>query len=58
MYCINHEYSQQDKIVGLNGWGNPKGCLGGGNPKVLLFCIIIGELDVVQYFLPDRFVRV
>ena len=55
---MNHEHSLKDKIVGLNGWGKPKGHLGGGNPKVLLFCISIGELDVGGDFFPDRFVRV
>ena len=55
---MNHEHSQKDKIVRLNGWGSPKVTWGGGNPKVLLFCISIGELDVGKDFFPDRFVRV
>ena len=55
---MNHEHSQKDKIVRLNGWGSPKVAWGGGNPKVLLFCISIGELDVGKDFFPDRLVRI
>ena len=29
---MNHEHSQKDKFVKLNGWGKPKGHLG-GQPK-------------------------
>ena len=64
MYCINPEHSLKDKIVRLNHWGGaqrsqgePKGHQG-GSPKVLLFCINIGELDVIKDFFLDIFVRV
>ena len=49
--------THKDKIVRLNGWGSPK-VTRGGNPKVLLFCINIGELEGIRDFFPDRFVRV
>ena len=49
MYCINHEHSLKNKIVGLNGWREPK-CHRRGIPKVLLYCISIGELDVERNF--------
>ena len=54
---MNHEHSQKDKFVKLNGWGKPKGHPG-GNPKVSLFYINIGELQGIKNFFPDRFVRV
>ena len=43
--------------------GEPKGHRGSpkvtrDSPKVFLFCINIGELDVIRDFFPDRFVRV
>ena len=42
MHYMNHEHSQKDKIVRLNGWGSPKvsqGGRGGRQPKgfVVLF---------------------
>ena len=54
---MNHEHSQKDKFVKLNGWGKPKGHPG-GNPKVSLFCMNIGWLEGIKDFFPDRFVRI
>ena len=55
---MNHEHSLKDKFVRMNCWGGePKGHRGAAQ-EVLLFCINIGELDVIEDFFPDRFVRV
>ena len=47
----------KDKILRLNGWGNPKGHPG-GQPNGFVVCINIGELEGIMDFFPDRFVRI
>ena len=54
---MNHEKSQKDKIVILNGWWNPKGHPR-RQPKGFTICINIGELEGIRDFFPDRFVRI
>ena len=55
---MNHEHSEKDKDCEIKQFGDPKGYPGGGDPKLLLFCINIGELEGIRDFFPDRFVRV
>ena len=50
--------THKGKNCDIKWLGEPKGHLGVGNPKVLLFCINIGELEGIRDFFPDRFVRV
>ena len=45
---MNHEHSQKDKDCEIKRLGEPKGHLGVGNPKVLLFCINIGEIEGIN----------
>ena len=52
---MNHQHSQKDKIVRLNGWGSPK--VTEGQPKSFACSIIIAELDRRRDFFPLRFVR-
>ena len=50
---MNHEHSQKDKDCEIKRFGEPKGHpAGGGNPKVLLFCINIGDLEGIKGIFP------
>ena len=40
---MNHEHSQKEKIMILNGWGSPK--VTEGKPKIFACSVSIGELD-------------
>ena len=53
---MNHEHSQKDKIVRLNGWGSPK-VTWGGSPRVLLFYLNIEKLEGIEDFFPVRYVK-
>ena len=52
---MNHEHSQKDKIVRLNGWGSPK--VTEGQTKSFACCISIGESEGIKDFFPVRFVK-
>ena len=54
---MNHEHSQKDKFVKLNGWGKPKGH-SGGQPKGFAFLYKYRRVRGNRGdFLPERFVR-
>ena len=53
---MNHEHSQKDKIVRLNGFGEPKSHLWAAQ-QFGSFCIKIEDLDKKRDFFPVRLVK-
>ena len=54
---MNHENSQKDKFVKLNGWGKPKGHPR-GKPKGFTILYKYRRVRGKRDFFPHRFVRV